>query len=116
MKRSRLKDSVGSFLSRSSISAVLACLRTRLMSWMIVACEGRMVWAFTSAGLANQNPWNSFTPSAAMRSCCSAVSTFSATSVAWLLARANFTSGSASSGRKACMSSFTNEAIRSQLP
>ncbi|MNT89006.1 hypothetical protein D3C72_2296550 [compost metagenome] len=54
MKRSRLKDSVGSFLSKSSISAVLACLRTKLMSWMIVACEGRMVVALTSEGLANQ--------------------------------------------------------------
>jgi len=82
MKRSRLKDSVGSFLSRSSISAVLACLRTRLMSWMMVACEGRMVVALTSEGLANQKPWNSFTPRSSIILNCSGVSTFSATSVA----------------------------------
>ena len=37
MKRSRLERQSGSFLSRSSISLVSACLRTRLMSWMMVA-------------------------------------------------------------------------------
>ena len=115
MKRSRLKDSVGSFLSRASISSVLACWRTRLISWMMVACVGRMVRACTSCGWANQKPWNSRTPRSRMRSNCSEVSTFSATIWALVWARANFTRVSASASAKVCMSSLMKAAAGSQL-
>jgi len=54
MKRSRLNERVGSRLSTSSISAVLACLRTRLISWRMAACEGRRVCPSIMVGLANQ--------------------------------------------------------------
>ena len=46
---------------------------------------------------------------------CSAVSTFSAISVALLWVVENFTSGPASSGLKACMSSLMKDASGSQL-
>ena len=54
INRSRLKDSVGSRLKTSSISTVLACLRIRLISVMMLTCAGRMVWPVIRTGLANQ--------------------------------------------------------------
>lgn len=50
MKCSRLKDRVGFFLSRFLILVVLVCLCIRLMSWMIVVCEGWMVVVLISEG------------------------------------------------------------------
>ena len=56
MKRSKLKDRVGSFFSRSSISAVLLWLRTRLINCKMMACDGRTVRVCTKSGVANQKP------------------------------------------------------------
>ena len=81
----------------------------------MVACEGRMVVALTREGLANQKPWNSFTPRSDIIWNCSAVSTFSATSVALAYWLANFTSGPANSGLKVCKSSLMKEARGIQL-
>ncbi|MNU07958.1 hypothetical protein D3C72_2537950 [compost metagenome] len=54
MMRIRLNASPASFFSTSSISSVLACLRTWLMSSMMLACEGVSSLVSTSEGRANQ--------------------------------------------------------------
>ena len=54
MRRIRLKARPASFLSTSSISSVLACLRTWLISSMMLAWDGVSSLVSTRAGRANQ--------------------------------------------------------------
>ena len=54
MRRMRLNARPASFFSTSSISSVLACLRTRLMRWTMLACAGESSLVSTSEGRANQ--------------------------------------------------------------